>query len=131
MSSKSGRGALIGTGSIAPYHLTAWQHIAGVEVVALCDPSVAKAHALAERFKVDPARVYADFDELLARETGLDFVDIVAAAHQASYDAAQRHFVQCLRAGQLPETHAGDNLRTLQALFGAYQAAAENRVVPL
>jgi predicted dehydrogenase len=55
----------------------------------------------------------------------------VAAAYQASYDAAQAHFAECLRAGRLPETHAGDNLKTLRAMFGAYQSAAEGRVVVL
>ena len=55
----------------------------------------------------------------------------IAAAYQASYDAAQGHFAECLRAGRLPETHAGDNLKTLRAMFAAYQAAEENRVIPL
>jgi predicted dehydrogenase len=55
----------------------------------------------------------------------------IAAAYQASYDAAHRHFSDCLRRGRLPETHAGDNLKTLRAVFGAYQSAAENRVIPL
>ena len=53
----------------------------------------------------------------------------IAAAYQASYDAAHKHFIDCLRAGRLPETHAGDNLKTLRTAFAAYQSAAENRVV--
>jgi predicted dehydrogenase len=55
----------------------------------------------------------------------------VAAAYQASYDAAHGHFAGCLRSGRLPETHAEDNLKTLRAVFAAYQAAAENRVVTI
>jgi predicted dehydrogenase len=55
----------------------------------------------------------------------------VAAAYQASYDAAHRHFVDCLRSGQLPETHAEDNLKTLRALFAAYRSAAEHSVVTI
>jgi predicted dehydrogenase len=55
----------------------------------------------------------------------------IAAAYQASYDLAQSHFAECLRAGRLPETHAGDNLKTLRATFAAYQSAAEDRVIPL
>jgi predicted dehydrogenase len=75
------RGALIGTGSIAPYHLTAWQRVPGVEIAALCNRTVEKAHALAERFQIEPAHVYANVDEMLAREPGLDFVDIATAPH--------------------------------------------------
>ena len=55
----------------------------------------------------------------------------IAAAYQASYDAAHNHFIDCLRAGCLPETHAGDNLKTLRTAFAAYQSATENGVVTL
>jgi predicted dehydrogenase len=55
----------------------------------------------------------------------------IAGAYQASYDATQAHFAACLRAGRLPETHAGDNLKTLRLTFAAYESAAENRVVHL
>ncbi len=84
------RGALIGTGSIAPYHLTAWQRAPGLEIVALCNRTVAKAHDLAERFGIDRARIYDDLDELLARERELDFVDVALAPdlHRAAVEAA-------------------------------------------
>lgn len=52
-------------------------------------------------------------------------------AYQASYTAAQRHFVECLRSGQIPETVASDNLRTLMATLAAYESAAGNQVVCL
>ena len=52
-------------------------------------------------------------------------------AYQASYTAAQRHFVECLRSGQVPETVASDNLKTLAATFAAYESAARNQVVCL
>jgi len=55
----------------------------------------------------------------------------IAAAYQASYDAAHAHFADCLRGGRLPETHAGDNLKALRAVFAAYRSAAENRVVSI
>ncbi len=54
-----------------------------------------------------------------------------AAAYQASYDAAQGHFIECLRAGREPETVAADNLKTLRALFAAYDSAEQNAVVHL
>jgi len=53
------------------------------------------------------------------------------AAYQASYTAAQRHFIQCLREGRSPETEASDNLKTLAAAFAAYESAARNQVVYL
>jgi predicted dehydrogenase len=53
----------------------------------------------------------------------------LAVAYQASYDAAQRHFIDCLRAGLEPETVATDNLKTLRAMFAAYESAGQNAVV--
>ena len=52
-------------------------------------------------------------------------------AYQASYTAAQRHFVECLREGRSPETEANDNLKTLAATFAAYESAAKNQVIYL
>jgi predicted dehydrogenase len=90
MTIRTVRGALIGTGSIAPYHLTAWQRAPGVEIVALCNRTVAKAHALADRYGIGRTHVYAQVDELLASEPGLDFVDIALAPdlHRAATEAA-------------------------------------------
>lgn len=50
-------------------------------------------------------------------------------AYQASYTAAQQHFIDCLREGLLPETVAADNIKTLMAAFAAYDSYNENRVV--
>ncbi|MBN1285031.1 MAG: Gfo/Idh/MocA family oxidoreductase [Anaerolineae bacterium] len=52
-----------------------------------------------------------------------------AAAYQASYDAAQGHFIDCLRAGAAPETVAADNMKTLAVMFAAYESAERNAVV--
>ena len=84
------RGALIGTGSIAPYHLTAWQRIPGVEIVALCNRTVEKAQALAGRYGIDPSHVYAELEDLLDHEAGLNFVDIATAPdlHRPQTEAA-------------------------------------------
>jgi predicted dehydrogenase len=73
------RGALVGAGSIAPYHLTAWQQTPGVEIVAICNRTVERARALAFRFGIDIAHCFPDVDRLLDAEYGLDFVDIVTA----------------------------------------------------
>jgi predicted dehydrogenase len=50
-------------------------------------------------------------------------------AYQASYTAAQRHFVECLRAGRDPETIAADNLKTMRVTFGAYESAQSGQPV--
>ena len=52
-------------------------------------------------------------------------------AYQASYVAAQRHYVECLREGCQPETVATDNIKTLEATFAAYESAARNQVIIL
>lgn len=62
------RGAVIGCGFFAQFHLEAWRRIDGVEIVAACDPNIERARAAA-------ARAYQSWDEMLAVEA-LDFVDI-------------------------------------------------------
>jgi predicted dehydrogenase len=52
-------------------------------------------------------------------------------AYQSSYEAAQKHFVDCLINGQKPETSARDNLETLAIVLAAYQSAEANQVVML
>ena len=72
------RGALLGCGLISVYHLRAWSLIDGVEIVALANRTIEKAHARAREFGVPPAHVYSDHRELLERED-LDFVDIATS----------------------------------------------------
>lgn len=90
MEHKSLRGALIGTGNIAPFHLTAWARTPGVAIVALGNRTIEKAQALASQFGVSADRVYGDIEHLLERETELDFVDIALAPdrHRAATEAA-------------------------------------------
>lgn len=58
------RVAIIGAGAVAQVaHLPALRRLAGVEVVAICDPDLAKAQALASRFSVPDT--YDDIEELL------------------------------------------------------------------
>ena len=47
-----------------------------------------------------------------------------AEAVQDSVLALQRHWLECLDAQEEPETSGRDNLRTLELVFGAYEAAA-------
>jgi len=87
---KTLRGALVGTGSIAQYHMTAWSRIPGVEIAAMCNRTIEKARELADRFGLDREHVYRDIHELLAGESELDFVDIALAPdlHRAATEAA-------------------------------------------
>jgi len=91
------RGALLGCGSIAPYHLRAWAQIEGVEIVALANRTVSKAEALAEEFAIPLGQVYGDYRQLLKHER-LDFVDIATAphVHREQVLAAAAHGVHVL-----------------------------------
>jgi predicted dehydrogenase len=51
------------------------------------------------------------------------------AAYQASYNAAHRHYVDCLLQGIRPETEANDNFKTMAAAFAVYDSADANQVV--
>jgi len=91
------RGALLGCGSSAPFHLRAWAQIEGVSIVALANRTVAKAEALAEEFSIAPGHVYGDYHKLLDNEE-LDFVDIATAPHihRQQVVAAAEHGVHVL-----------------------------------
>ena len=52
-------------------------------------------------------------------------------AYQASYNATQAHFAECLRNGLEAETVARDNIETLRATLAAYESAAANKVIYL
>lgn len=114
------RGALIGTGSIAPYHLTAWQRVPGVQIVALCNRTIDKARALGERFNVPASHTYPDLDELLAHEPGLNFVDIATAPdlHRVQTETAARHGLHVLCQKPL-----APSLEDAQAMLAVCQAA--------
>ncbi|MEP2031336.1 MAG: Gfo/Idh/MocA family oxidoreductase [Paracoccaceae bacterium] len=48
---------------------------------------------------------------------------------QESVITIQQHFIDCLSAGQMPETSGADNLKTLELVEAAYVSAAEGRSV--
>ncbi len=62
------RGGIAGCGFFAQFQIDAWKRMPDVELVAACDPDVARAQAAA-------ARAYTSLEEMLDRER-LDFVDI-------------------------------------------------------
>lgn len=45
--------------------------------------------------------------------------------------AAQKHFVECLSSGQMPETSGSDTLKTMELVFAAYQSAEDGRTIAL
>ena len=87
------RGAIVGCGMIAEFHLRGWQRIPEVDVVALVDPARDRAEERRVRF-APHARLYDTLDALFAdRGPGaLDFVDILTPPWL--------HREHCLRAAQ-------------------------------
>jgi D-apiose dehydrogenase len=86
------RGAVVGCGFFAQNHLHAWNDIADVQLVAVCDKDSGKAKAASEKFGV--AAWYDDAAKMFAGEE-LDFVDIATTmpTHRALVELAARHRV--------------------------------------
>jgi predicted dehydrogenase len=82
------RCAIVGVGAVVEdLHLPALRGLPQVEVAAACEPDGERARRFQERTSVP--RVYPTLDELLARETGIDFVDIATPAH-THYDIVRQ-----------------------------------------
>lgn len=81
---------IIGAGGMGTVHFNNYAHIAGCEVVALCDPSP-QAQKLAQGMDV---RVYADPGEMLAQEQ-LDVVDVCTPTF-----LHKQHVTQALQSGR-------------------------------
>ncbi|MEW5815832.1 MAG: Gfo/Idh/MocA family oxidoreductase [Spirochaetota bacterium] len=91
------RGAILGCGHIAPFHLRAWSQIQGVEIAALANRTFGKAEARAREFGLPLDHIYSDYQELLEKEE-IDFVDIATAPqiHRQQVEAASRHGLHVL-----------------------------------
>ena len=86
------RGALLGTGQVAKFQMSAWSKIPDVKIVALANRTIERALTLADQYELEPGHVYSDYRDLLANEP-LDFVDIATAPeihHQQVLEAAGR-----------------------------------------
>ncbi len=68
------RVGVAGAGAISQFHLIGWGELEGIEVVAICDPDIARARARAEEFGI--SGIYTDVAEMLAAES-LDAIDII------------------------------------------------------
>ncbi|MGK9230222.1 Gfo/Idh/MocA family oxidoreductase [Inquilinus limosus] len=115
------RGALIGCGFFAVNQLHAWRDIKGAEITALCDRDPARLEQAGRDFGI--ARLYADAEDMLARETP-DFVDIATTvpSHRPLVELAARHRVPAIC--QKPFAATLDDAR-------AMVAACEAAGVPL
>lgn len=67
------RGLLIGAGYFSRFHLDAWQRMANVQIVGVCDLDIEKAHAAASAYGI--RCVFADISQALQCD-GLDFLDL-------------------------------------------------------
>jgi predicted dehydrogenase len=83
------RVAVAGAGFASGLHLAGWRRLAHVDVVAICDPDEAKAHARAREHGID--RVFTSVVEMLDA-TGPDALDIVSPMHT--------HVALCLLAAE-------------------------------
>lgn len=97
MGNKPLRGAMLGTGSISIHHMRAWQAISNLQIVALANRTRERALAMGREFGISDDHIYADYRELLDRET-LDFVDVATAPsiHYEQVIAAAQHGVHVL-----------------------------------
>ena len=67
------KGAIVGGGFFAGFHMDAWQRMPDVEIVAVVDTDAGRAKEFAEKWNIP--RVYGDVREMIALERP-DFVDI-------------------------------------------------------
>jgi predicted dehydrogenase len=116
------RGVGIGAGYFSAFHYDAWMRIPRVEISAIADLDLRKAERTAARFSI--SRVYADYEEMLAKERP-DFVDIITppGAHLAICSAAAARGVNIIcqkpltptfaEAQQLVEVMEGSGVRFL------------------
>jgi predicted dehydrogenase len=125
MSAPSGRRrlriALAGAGAISHYHLVAWSREKRAEVVAICDPDIARAPARAEQ--AGAARVYTRLEDALA-DGDIDAVDIASprATHAALVELAADRGIPALCQKPLARTLA-------EAVALAARAAGRVRVM--
>ncbi len=68
------RYAVFGCGFWSHYQISGWKELEGLELVAVYNRTISKAHKIAEKFNV--RAVYDDPKKLLKKEK-LDFVDII------------------------------------------------------
>ncbi len=81
MAKKTVRLAIVGAGAAAQVnHIPAFRKLKDVELVAVCEPDVARRRAVSQKFGIP--EVFEDFQDLLrAEHLDLDAIDICAPTH--------------------------------------------------
>ena len=89
--------AIIGTGNIAPAHISAYLRFADrCRIVALCDIYPKKAEEKRNGYSLDGAKVYGDHEQMLQDTTlNIDLVSICTPPYTHAEIA-----VNCMRAGK-------------------------------
>jgi D-apiose dehydrogenase len=84
------RFAVLGTGFWSHFQIAAWREVGGVDLVAVYNRTISKAHKVAEKF--GGCRVYGNPEELMRNEQ-LDFVDIITEidAHAPLVEMAAKY----------------------------------------
>jgi predicted dehydrogenase len=106
---------MIGAGFWARYQLSGWREV-GVNCIAICNRTIAKADALAREFRI-PA-VYSDADAMLDNERP-DFVDVVTDVdtHRRYVEAAARRGIPVVCQKPLAPTLADAEAMTAACKF--------------
>jgi len=82
-------------------------------------------------FKIEGEQgtLYSRTDGLLRRisDDGEEQFQFPPDAVTVGYQAAQQHFIDCLRSGKEAETSGRQTLKTMELVFGAYHSAAVSR----
>ena len=68
------RGVCVGTGYFSKFHFEAWSRMPDVQITAVCDLSLEKAHAVSELYGLN--NVYTNVEEMLKNEQP-DFIDVI------------------------------------------------------
>ena len=79
MSAGQLRGALVGAGRVSYFHMMAWEQISQASIIAIADPDREAAIQRGEQFGIPYQHIYASFEDLLAEEIDLDFVDLATS----------------------------------------------------
>ena len=99
------RVGVLGCGMISADHLKAWANCKGADVVAVCDPMLARAQGRAAEFGISAC--YDSPEAMIAAES-LDLLDIITPreTHAGMVRLAARHGIHALCEKPLCPTHA-------------------------
>jgi predicted dehydrogenase len=117
--------AVLGTGWVAGEHIKSYNKVADCKIVGLCDLAPGVAQAKAGELGIADARIYANFEELLADKQ----VDAVSICTPPNLHPEQT--IQAAEAGKhiLIEKAAANDPKSLGAMLRAVRSAKVHTVV--